>query len=448
MAIMEQQAVYLVSLGCPKNLVDSEVIAGNLLSNGAAWAYTPEEATIYVINTCAFLPEAREEAEQEISLGAAWKDALPGERTLIVCGCLSQYDKDGVYSAKYPQVDIWAGVDDVARLSDIISGKGGVSRSKDYIYDADTPLLQLTLPHTAYIKIADGCNNICSYCAIPRLRGSIRSRRIADVVAEAENAISSGASELILVAQDITAFGSDHPQDKEDLTALLRELDKLDGEFGIRLLYTHPAHYTDELFSRLAEMKHLIPYVDIPLQHISDRILKAMNRHVDSKRIVEVIEKLREAVPGVTIRTTFITGLPGESEDEFSQLEKFIKTMKFDRMGVFPYSPEPGTPAAGMADQIPFEVAEARAAKLMAYQRKAMARANKKLVGTELEVTVDCIEGDFAVCRGNADAPDIDNVVYVDIARRRVSEGDRLRVEVAGTSKSDLVAIIKKGKKK
>ncbi|MBO5765995.1 MAG: 30S ribosomal protein S12 methylthiotransferase RimO, partial [Lentisphaeria bacterium] len=179
-----------------------------------------------------------------------------------------------------------------------------------------------------------------------------------------------------------------------------------------------------------------------------DRILKAMNRHVDSKRIVEVIEKLREAVPGVTIRTTFITGLPGESEEEFSQLEKFIKTMKFDRMGVFPYSPEPGTPAARMADQIPFEVAEARAAKLMAYQRKAMARANKKLVGTELEVTVDCIEGDFAVCRGNADAPDIDNVVYVDIARRRVSEGDRLRVEVAGTSKSDLVAIIKKGKKK
>ena len=443
-----QQSLYLVSLGCPKNLVDSEVIAGNLLSNGAAWAYTPEEASVYVINTCAFLPEAREEAEQEIISASEWKSAAPQERTLIVCGCLSQYDKDGTFAAKYPQVDIWAGVDDIAHLSEIIASRRQVSRTVNYLYDSKTPLLMLTLPHTAYIKIADGCNNICSYCAIPSLRGSLRSRPVADVVFEAKNAVSAGAKEIILVAQDITAYGCDRPQDKEDLPLLLRELDFIEGDFGIRLLYTHPAHYTDELFAQLAVTRHLIAYVDIPLQHINDRILKAMNRHVDSDRICEVIERLRKAVPGITIRTTFITGLPGETEEEFAQLEKFIKKVKFDRMGVFPYSPEPGTPAAKMADQVPFEVAEARAAKLMSYQQKAMRRANRRLIGTEMQVIVDCVEDGYAVARGSADAPDIDNVVYVDTARRRVSAGDRLTVEIVDTDKSDLIAIIKKGKRK
>ena len=444
----KQQSLYLVSLGCPKNLVDSEVIAGNLLSNGAAWAYTPDEATIYVINTCAFLPEARQEAAQEIEQAVIWKSAMPSERTIVVCGCLSQYDRDGSFSRRFPEVDIWAGVDDIAVIDKIIAGKRQVSRTREYLYDAATALLPLTLEHTAYLKIADGCNNICSYCAIPSLRGNLRSRRQDDIIKEAQMCIGNGAKELIIVAQDITAYGMDRPQDKESLSTLLRALDALAGDFGIRLLYTHPAHYTNELFETLAQLKHLIPYVDIPLQHINDRILKAMNRHVDAARIKEVIANLRKAVPGITIRTTFITGLPGETEEEFAELEKFIKETKFDRLGVFPYSPEPGTPAAEMSGQVEHEIAEQRAAKIMSYCRRAMKSANKKLIGSVMEVIVDSVGDGYAVARGYADAPDIDNVVFVENIPRKTAPGDRLTVEIVDTDKCDLVAIIKKGKKK
>ena len=445
---MQQQSLYLVSLGCPKNLVDSEVIAGNLLSNGAAWAYEPEEATIYVINTCAFLPEAREEAAEEIARAVEWKSDAPAERTIVVCGCLSQYDRDGSFARRFPEVDIWAGVDDIAVLSEIISGKKSVTRTKEYLYNASTPLLPLTLEHTAYLKIADGCNNICSYCAIPSLRGNLRSRRLDDIVEEAKVCIANGAKELIIVAQDITAYGMDRPEDNEDLPRLLKAIDELEGDFGMRLLYTHPAHYTDELFDTLGKLKHLTPYVDIPLQHISDRILTAMNRHVDSARIKEVIARLREAVPQIVIRTTFITGLPGETEEEFAELETFIKEMKFDRLGVFPYSPEPGTPAADMPNQVPHEIAEERAAKIMTYSRNAMKRANKKLIGTVMDVIVDSIGDGYAVARGNADAPDIDNAVFIEGISKKTLPGDRLTVEIVDTDRCDLVAVVKKRKKK
>ncbi|MBQ7395061.1 MAG: 30S ribosomal protein S12 methylthiotransferase RimO [Lentisphaeria bacterium] len=444
----KQRSLYLVSLGCPKNLVDSEVIAGNLLSNGAAWAYTPDEATVYVINTCAFLPEAREEAACEIEQAVEWKSAAPQERTIVVCGCLSQYDKDGAFAARFPEVDLWAGVDDLERLNLILDGKAEVSRSTGYLYSCNTPLLPLTLEHIAYLKIADGCNNICSYCAIPSLRGALRSRPLADIVQEAENCIANGAKELIIVAQDITAFGADRPEANEDLPALLTALDALEGDFGIRLLYTHPAHYTDAMFEVMGRMKHLIPYVDIPLQHIDDKILKAMNRHVDSARIREVISSLRKAVPGITIRTTFITGLPGEGEEEFARLEKFIREMKFDRLGVFPYSPEPGTPAAVMPGQVPLEVAEERAAKLMTWQRGAMKRANKKLIGRTMKVLVDAVEENWATARGSADAPDIDNAVFVENISSRVRPGSVLEVEIIDTDRCDLVATVKKGKRK
>lgn len=441
-------SIFFVSLGCPKNLVDSQVISGCLLAKGAAWAYTPDEATLYIINTCAFLPEAREEACREIEEAVVWKNQLPEERKIVVCGCLSQYDKDGSFAARYPEVDAWAGVDDIEKIADILDNGEPVSRSTNYLYCCETPALQLTMPHTAYIKISDGCNNFCSYCAIPNLRGRVRSRLQDDIVKEAEMLISNGASELIIVAQDITVFGSDHPERKESISTLLAALDELDGDFGIRLLYTHPAHYTDEFFEVLGRMKHLIPYIDIPLQHISERILKAMNRHVDAGRIREIIARLRETVPGITIRTTFITGLPGESEEEFAELENFLKEMKFDRVGVFPFSPEPGTPAAEMADQIPFEVAEKRASKLMAYQRRAMRAANKKLIGSVIRVTVDSVEEGYAVARGSADAPDIDNLVYIDTARSRVKPGDRIEVKICDIDKSDLISTVCRGKKK
>ena len=350
---------YLVSLGCPKNLVDSEIIAANLLNNGWGLAMTPEMAQLYIINTCAFIPPAREEAAGEINCASLWKQENP-ERKIIVTGCLSQYGKD--IRKKFPQVDFWAGVDDVVRLPEILNGKAP-STGCSYLHSADTPMLQLTVPHVAYVKIADGCNNCCSYCIIPRLRGKLRSRPMADVLEEISGLVSNGVKEIIIIAQDVTAFGMDRPGTGDSLAGLLTQIEEIEGDFKVRLLYTHPAHYTDELISVLAQSKKVMPYLDMPLQHISDRILKAMNRHIDTAGIKTLLKKLRQNIPGLVLRTTFITGLPGETDEEFAELEKFIREQKFERLGVFPYAAEPGSKAAAMPDIPSAETAAARAEK-------------------------------------------------------------------------------------
>ena len=426
---------YLVSLGCPKNLVDSEIIAADLLGAGWGLAMTPEMAQVYIINTCAFIPSARGEAAEEIANAAEWKAEEDGRR-IIVAGCLSQYSKE--IRAEFPEVDHWTGVDDVARLSEILDG-GKTTTTCTYLHNADTPMLQLTMPHVAYVKIADGCNNCCSYCIIPRLRGKLRSRPAADVLAEISTLAANGVREIIIVAQDVTAFGMDRPGSGETLAGLLTQIENIAGDFKVRLLYTHPAHYTDELIAVLAQSKKVMPYLDMPLQHISDRILKAMNRHIDTEGIKTLLKKLRKNIPGLVLRTTFITGLPGETEAEFAELEEFIKEQKFERLGVFPYAAEPGSKAAAMPDIPPVEVAEARAAKIMKAQVSRMKRRSTALIGTEMEILVDQIDGDIAVCRGVWDAPDIDNVIYV-VNAARISEGDRLLVRITDRHDCDLVA--------
>ncbi len=425
-------AVFLVSLGCSKNLVDTEVIAGTLLTSGRTLVFTPEEANLYIINTCAFIPAAREEAFDAIREGIEWKKESSG-RKLVVAGCLTEWDKSGEITGRYPEVDLWTGVNQVAAIAELLDGSRplpGRRETPTYLYDENTPRLQLTLPHLAHLKIADGCDNRCTYCSIPGIRGTLRTRPMESVLREARNLLDGGVRELLVIAQDVTAYGHDRPGDGETLAGLLEKLDALDGDFTIRLLYTHPAHYTPELIDFLARPgTKVLPYLDMPLQHISDRILRAMNRHVTRAEIEALLTRLRERIADLTLRTTFITGFPGETEEEFAELETFLKKFKFERCGVFPYSPEPDTPAAAFADRVSAETAEARAEKLMKVQRAIMKKANRSWIGREVRMLVDEIDGRAAIGRASMDAPEIDNRI-VALAPRRLRTGDFARVRI------------------
>ena len=312
-----------------------------------------------------------------------------------------------------------------------------------FLADENNVRMQFTLPHVAYLKISDGCNNRCSYCAIPSLRGELRSRTVAGIVAEAKQLIANGVKELVVIAQDLTAFGQDRPERCENAAKLLRALDAIEGDFVLRLLYTHPAHYTDEFIDTVANGVHILPYLDMPLQHISDRILKAMNRHIDRAGIENLLTRLRERIPGLTLRTTFITGLPGETEAEFEELCEFAKKWKFDRFGVFSFAPEPGTPAAEMAGQIPAEIADERAGILLKKQRDRMRRRQQKLIGSAVRAIFDYVdeESGYGVARTMADAPDIDNVVYFE-PDDTVAPGDFITLEITGCSGSDLTGTV------
>lgn len=431
---------FIAALGCPKNLVESELISGAFLAAGDSICFDPQDADVYIINTCAFLPEARGEAAAELTDAVEWKNAMPG-RKIAVAGCLMNHAQFPEFREHFKEVDLWCQVNDTARLRELLFHQAEPSPAGEkctYLCNESMPRIQLTLPHVAYLKICDGCNNLCSYCAIPHLRGSLRSRPLASVLAEARTLIGNGVKELIIIAQDITAYGHDLDSG-ETLAGLLAELDKLEGNFVIRLLYTHPAHYTDELIKVLAESKRILPYLDMPLQHISDRILNAMNRHTDSKNIRDLIAKLRQAIPLLTLRTTFITGLPGETAEEFEELCQFVKDSGFERMGVFAFAPEPGTPAAEMPDQIPLEIAEERATKLMDIQKNIMKRSQRKKIGSVMKVIIDQISEGIAYARGAADAPDIDNVVMFN-APRSTKVGAFADVKIIKTAGSDLIA--------
>lgn len=430
-------SVYFVSLGCPKNFVDTELLAGSLLSEGWQLEFEPEYADLYVVNTCAFLPAARREAEAAIKTALKWKKRTGG--AVVVAGCLSQYDAEkGEYAARYPEVDAWTTPDEVGRFAAVLSG-GRRSRKESpaYLYDHKSPRLQLTLPHFAYLKIADGCDNRCSYCAIPDIRGGLRSRPSASVVKEAENLIDSGVKELVVIAQDVTAYGHDRPESADTLASLLKKLEKLDGDFVMRLLYTHPAHYTEELIDVLAASKKVLPYLDMPLQHIDDAILKKMNRKTDSAAIRSLLAELRSRIPNLAVRSTFIAGLPGEGEEEFAKLCDFLREQRFERAGVFAYSPERGTPAASMPGQVEPEVAKKRVRKLMKIQEKILEERQREAIGSVQRVLIDFAEGKTAVGRSYLDAPEIDNRTVVragkklkpgEFHRVRIVDGDRFQL--------------------
>lgn len=440
-----QPAVHIVSLGCPKNLVDTEIITGALLMADMPLAAEPEMADIFLINTCAFIPAAREEADEHIRDALRWKKSRRRQGIVVVCGCLTGWD-GGSAMKKYPGVDLWFGIDDVAAAAEILkrAWRGGrmspVSAADPcFLPDHHTPRLQLTPSHYAYVKIADGCDNHCHYCSIPSIRGALRCRPKDSIVREVCGLVENGVREIILIAQDTAAYASG----EDDLASLLKAIDELDGDFWLRVMYAHPARLNDDIIAAMAESRHVIAYLDLPLQHISDRILKDMNRKIDGAGIKKRIRELRVAMPGIAIRTTFILGFPGETDGEFAELLDFVQENDFERLGAFIYQAEPGTPAAGMSNPVPAATAAERLDRLMRAQARISLTRNRGLVGTEIDVIVDSVDGGAALCRAMADAPDIDNQVLVDASdSATVRVGDFLRVAVVEADEYSLRAEI------
>ena len=435
--------VRFISLGCAKNFVDTEVMAASLAVDGVGLTDDPKDADVTVVNTCAFIPPARAEAISRIKEALAWKAKAPRARKVIVSGCLPQWDKDGKARDGLPGVDLWLGPDESprlgARVRELFSVAGQAATpaavvrpaASSFLYDHTTPRLQLTPPHYAYIKIAEGCDNYCSYCSIPSIRGRLRCRSLESVVTEARNLLANGVKELILIAQDTTAFGAGGGP---GLPELLRRLDAFDGDYWVRVHYLHPRGITDELIDVFAAAKHVLRYVDIPLQHISERMLKAMNRKVGPDRVRELVRELRGRIPGIAIRTTFIVGFPGEADDDFAELADFVEQSRFERVGVFTYHPEPGTPAASMPDHVSKTVAESRAKAISETHKRNSLRINRSLEGDRIDVIVDSAPraGKY-VGRTYMDSPDIDNTVEI-ASRRILAPGDLLLAEVTGVS--------------
>ncbi len=437
-----QGMVRITSLGCPKNFVDTELASASFLCAGFGLAADDESADIQFINTCAFLKEARKEASSVIQTLKSWKRKKKG-RLILVAGCLVEWAKKEDL-AEFPFVDYWIPIDSAAEAGKIatalLTGALYVPEKKEkkrFLYSHETPRVQLTPPHYAYIKIADGCDNRCAYCMIPSIRGPLRSRTAESVVKEAKSLIEAGVKELILIAQDSGAFGRDlHGQ--PELAGLLRKLDKLPGDFRLRLMYLHPASVTPELLDALKKSVHLIRCVEMPIQHISDPVLRAMNRKVFEERTREVVSEIRAA--GYSIRTTLLTGFPGETDADFRKLAEFVKETRFERLGAFAYSKEEGTPAASLPDQVPAVLAEKRRGALLGIQKTLSLENNRALVGTETDVIVDeVVSRSRAAGRTLFDAPDIDNRVVLR-TKRTLKQGEIVRAVVTKASEYEIEA--------
>jgi len=526
-------------LGCAKNLVDSELMLGAMLKEGVEITNDASQADAVIVNTCSFIDSAQEESVDTILESAEVREVGNRGQALIVAGCLPQRFRDELPKL-LPEVDAFMGIDQVSQVSEIVRGavarragrgqslrhkgvRSGTTRPNDrilgrlaeldseakreqgpsalpveplvavnprpnYIPDYTTPRFRLTPQHFAYIKIAEGCNHPCSFCIIPKMRGSHRSRAQADLVAEARQLIASGARELNLISQDSTYYGLDlRPNHSRAIAApdkftaavrslpvkaptictLLRELNSLPGEFWIRLLYTHPAHWTDELIRTIAECPKVARYVDIPLQHIHPNLLERMRRETSSEYIVDLLGRIRAGIPGIALRTTFIVGFPGETRESFNALLDFIRQTRFERLGVFAYSKEEGTRAGNMAGQIPANVRQQRRDLAMATQHGVAVEVAESFVGRELRVLVEQaastkelkaarirswehglvrgedtqlagLKGRYLVARGEADAPDIDGRVYV---RGDLPIGEFARVKIIGHTDYDLIAV-------
>ncbi|MDF2500725.1 MAG: rimO [Anaerosporomusa subterranea] len=410
--------VGFVSLGCAKNLVDTEVMLGLLDQGGYVITDQPEDAEVLIVNTCSFIDSAKEESISVILQMGDYKKH--GKcRCLVVAGCLGQRYRDELLN-ELPEVDAILGTSAWGRIIEAIEAVQAGSRvlfidEMTSIYDDKSPRIRTTPNYSAYIKIADGCSNCCSYCVIPRVRGNFRSRPIESVVAEAKNLVSRGVKEINLIAQDTTSYGRDRTGQSE-LTELLRELVAIEGEFWIRLLYCYPNYFTDELIELIANEPKICKYIDLPLQHAHDDVLRAMNRRDSRQDIETLLKKIRSTIAGVAIRTTFIVGFPGETEEQFRSLRDFMAEQRFDHVGVFSYSQEEDTPAGAMTEQIPDEVRQARYHELMALQSQISESINRGLEGMTVRVLVEGqVEGETTLIgRSYREAPDVDGRVYIE----------------------------------
>ena len=434
--------VLFVSLGCDKNLVDSEMMLGMLAQSGYEFTDDEREADIVVINTCCFIGDAKEESINTILEMAELKKS--GEiEALIVAGCLAQRYREEIQT-EIPEVDAILGttaIDEVVRtLNEVLCG----TKENHYKSLEEKPLTGVkrvvtTGGHYAYLKIAEGCNKHCTYCIIPKVRGNYRSVPMENLISEARELAGKGVKELILVAQETTIYGQDIYGHKA-LSELLRKLCKIDGICWIRILYCYPEEIDDELIRTIHDEKKICHYLDIPIQHASDDVLKRMGRRTDRKHLQETIDKLRREIPDICLRTTLITGFPGETQAEHEELLDFVDSMEFDRLGVFPYSQEEDTAAALMPDQIPDEVKEERQAQLMELQQEIAFDAAQNMVGSVLTAM---IEGKVAdenayVARTYKDAPNVDGFLFINTDRELMT-GDFVRVKITASYEYDLI---------
>lgn len=433
--------VSMVSLGCPKNQVDAEMMLYLLKSGGFELCGEEAEADVIIINTCGFIEEAKKEAIENILDASQYKKN--GKcRALIVTGCLAERYKDDV-TAEIPEVDVCVGIGKNGEIVDIVNkalkGEFKNRYGEKYELDLNTPRILGGMPFTAYLKIGDGCDNCCTYCAIPKIRGRMRSRRIEDCVSEAKRLAAGGVKELIVVAQDTTAYGTDIYGEPK-LCELLAELCKIEGLHWIRTLYTYPERITDSLLDLINREPKLVKYLDIPVQHVNAEILRRMNRKGNENTIRALIEKIRNKIDGVTIRTTLITGFPGETEEQFAELHEFVRDVKFDRLGCFPYSAEEDTVAAEMPNQIEEQVKIDRMEHIMETQMTVSAEKNAQKNGKTVEVLIEGYD-DFIKCyfgRSGADAPEIDGKVFF-TTNRPLKIGDFVLVNIFDTIEYDLL---------
>ena len=440
------------SLGCPKNFVDTEVICGKLRKKGYQISGKIDYSDIVIINTCSFIKDAVEESIEEILNLVKLKKEGKIKR-IIVTGCFPQRYKDDNLKQEFPEVDAFLGVGDLLEIDNIIKGvlQGEqiykVGPEPKFLYNHNTPRTILTPRHYSYIKISEGCQNNCSYCLIPQIRGNYRSRKMEDIIEEVKMiSEKQNLSEIILIGQDTTLYGIDLYGEYK-LAELLKKLSllELNNLKWIRFLYTHPAHYSDELIEVIANYPKICPYLDLPLQHISDKILKSMNRPLNKYDVISLINKLRDRISNLTLRTTFIVGFPGETEQEFEELLNFVKKFRFERLGAFIFSREEGTPAYDFPQQIPMRIKKERLKKLMLTQQSISKEINSFYMGKEIEVLIDEIKSGrpkIAIGRTKGDAPEIDGKVV--IRGDKIKVGKFIKVKVTEASEYDLVGEIRK----
>ncbi|MBQ1506982.1 MAG: 30S ribosomal protein S12 methylthiotransferase RimO [Ruminococcus sp.] len=434
------EKVGIVSLGCAKNQVDAEMLLFTLKSRGYTIVNDPAEADAVIVNTCGFIESAKQESIDEIiELGRLKSEGKI--KAIIVTGCLAERYQNEITRQLY-EVDAAVGIGGNERIADIVAdtlnGKKAELFPEKELLPLEGGRIQSTPFYSAYLKIAEGCDNCCTYCAIPMIRGHFRSRKPEDVIAEARRLAESGVKELNVIAQDTTRYGED--LFGEPYTAkLLKELCKIEGLKWIRILYCYPDRITDELIDVIASEDKIVKYIDLPLQHCNGEVLNRMNRRGDKKSLTALINKIKAKIPNVVLRTTFITGFPGETEEQFEELAEFAAEVKFQRLGCFPYSQEEDTPAAEMPGQIDDDIKQKRADIIMEHQQSVMADWCESLVDTEIEVLVEGYDR-LAECyfgRSYADSPEVDGCVFFTCGNKKPSPGDFVKVKITGFTDCD-----------
>lgn len=435
----------MISLGCPKNLVDTEVMLGALAKDNYEITANAQDADVMIINTCAFIEDSKKESIDTILETARLKTEGKLQK-LIVTGCLAQRYKDDL-EASMPEVDHFIGtgefsrITEFAKVSELPIARSAVAPRPLYLYDYATPRISTLPAHTSYVKIAEGCSRTCSFCIIPKLRGKGRSRAIDSIVKEVQMLADKGTKEVNLIAQDLTAYGIDR-DDPVTLEMLMRELVGIKGIAWFRLMYNYPMYFTDGLVELIANSSNICKYLDMPLQHIDSELLATMRRKVDEKEVRSLLKRLRSDIPNLTMRSSFIVGFPGETEDQFKKLYDFIEETEFDKVGVFTYSQEEGTAAGRMPNQLSQKIKDKRKDKIMSLQQKISKKKNDAMLGKKLKVLIDRFvsESDEPMYQGRTEgqALDIDGQVF--IKSKKLPVGEFVNVEVTGTAEYDLFA--------